>query len=195
MVDNFMVWMILTQLLYGNGYSLIAPFVPLELERKGIPGAYAGVIYAMFAVAQVIVSPIVGSMFDTIGYKNLLAGGVFLMGIAIVCFGFIKDIESNLTVIVLALICRFIQGVCVGFETTARLIIVTTDYPDQKVELIGYIDAACGTCLITGPILGSILYNQFGFKGCFLIFGGFQIVIGIITRFMLPERRKLDVSA
>ena len=168
-----MAWMIVTQLIYGNGYSLIAPFVPLELERKGIPGAYAGVIYAMFALAQVIVSPIVGSMFNTIGYRNLLAGGVFLMGIAIVAFGFIKDIESNLYVMILALICRFIQGVCVGFETTARLIIVTTDYPDQKVELIGYIDAACGSSLITGPILGSALYNYFGFKGTFLIFGGF----------------------
>ena len=107
-----------------------------------------------------------------IGHKNLLAGGVFLMGIAIVCFGFIKEIKNNFNVMVLALVCRFIQGVCVGFEQTARLIIVTTDYPDQKVELIGLLEAVIGTTLITGPIIGSALYNQFGFEGCFFIFGG-----------------------
>ena len=69
---------------------------------------------------------------------------------------------------------------------------MANDYPEQKVKLIGLLEAALGIGLITGPIIGSALYGWFGFKGCFFIFGSFEIVVGIAMRIMLPERRKKE---
>ena len=190
MVDRLMAWVLFTVILFTNAYSLIAPFVPIELERKGIPGAYSGMVYAVFAVAQVIFSPLVGKTFDRVGHKNLLAGGIVLMGIGVFCFAFIIDMERRVNVLALAFICRFFQGACAGLLVPGRMIIIVNDYPDQKLKLFGILEATMGIGLITGPIIGSAFYDWFGFKGCFFIFGGFEIVVGITMRIMLPERRK-----
>ena len=130
MLDKLMIWVLFTAIIHNNAYSLIAPFVPLEFERKHIPGAYCGMVFAMYSVPQVIFSPLVGKTFDRVGHKNLLAGGIGVMGVAIFCFGFIENMSSRVNVLVLALICRFVQGVSVAILIPARFVIATTDYPE-----------------------------------------------------------------
>ena len=46
-----------------------------------------------------------------------------------------------------------------------------------------------GFGLVVGPIIGSTLYSLFGFKGTFFVYGGFEVILGIIMRLTLPDRR------
>ena len=46
-----------------------------------------------------------------------------------------------------------------------------------------------GLGLVMGPIIGSALYSVLGFKGTFYVFGVFVLMIAVIMRFKLPERR------
>ena len=91
MYETLVIWILLTSCIHNSAYSLIAPFLRLALERNHIPPSYSGMIFATFSVAIIIFSPLVGKVFDRIGHKNLLAGGIGVMGVAIVCFGFIEN--------------------------------------------------------------------------------------------------------
>ena len=57
------------------------------------------------------------------------------------------------------------------------------------MEILGLIEAMIGLGLVIGPIIGSTLYSLFGFKGTFYVYGGFEVVLAIIMRINLPERR------
>ena len=46
-----------------------------------------------------------------------------------------------------------------------------------------------GLGLVVGPIIGSTLYSLFGFKGTFYVYGGFEVLLGIVMKIKLPERR------
>ena len=49
-----------TNCLNATTYSVVAPLLPLELERKGIEGAYVGVIFALYSVGNILWAPVVG---------------------------------------------------------------------------------------------------------------------------------------
>ena len=190
MHDKLVIWMLLTCCVHNNAYSLIAPFLPLEFERKGIHSAYTGLVFAIFSIPIVLFSPIFGRIFDRIGHKNLLAGGIGVMGLAIISFGFIEHMTNRVNIIMFAFILRFIQGLSVSFLLPAYFTISTTDYPERKVEILGLIEAMIGLGLVIGPIIGSTLYSLFGFKGTFYVYGSFEILLGIVMRITLPDRRQ-----
>ena len=42
----------------NNGaYSVIAPLIPIEFERKGVTGIYTGIVFAMFSVGVILMAP------------------------------------------------------------------------------------------------------------------------------------------
>jgi MFS family permease len=65
---------------------------------------------------------------------------------------------------------------------TTCYFIATSDYPECKEVLIGYIEAVMGIGLILGPIIGSVLYAGFGFEWTFYIYGAFLFVFSLAIR-------------
>ena len=45
-----------------------------------------------------------------------------------------------------------------------------------------------GLGLITGPLIGSILFSIFGFKWTFFVYGGAEVLLAIVVKFYLTER-------
>ena len=133
------IWVISSACIHNIAYSFIAPLLPLEFERKQIPAIYIGMVFAIFSVAQIIFSPFVGKLFDRVGHKNLIGGGIGVMGTAIVCFGFIEPMTNRVNILVVAFICRFVQGVSYAFLLPSYYTIATTDYPEKKEEILGMI--------------------------------------------------------
>ena len=92
-------------------YGLASPFLPTLLDELGVASTWTGVIFAIYAVAGAITSPIVGAVIDSCGHAKLLAFGTILMAIACTCFGFGKYIDdSNTNVIIMAICVRIVQG-------------------------------------------------------------------------------------
>ena len=69
-----------------------------------------GLIFALYSVAVIFISPVVGSHVDTVGHKNFLSIGIGLMGIAFIFFGFIEVMESQPAILALGCVLRFFQG-------------------------------------------------------------------------------------
>ena len=89
MYEPLVIWIVLSSCVHNIAYSVIAPFLPLEFESKGIPPVYSGAVFAIFALAGLLVLPFFARVFERLGHKNLLAVGFGATGIAIVGFGFI----------------------------------------------------------------------------------------------------------
>ena len=47
------------QILSVSAYSIIAPFLPLEFQRKEIPEEVSGYIFGMFSLMVIVASPFI----------------------------------------------------------------------------------------------------------------------------------------
>jgi MFS family permease len=70
------ICLVLANILSNSCYSLVVPFLPLELQKWGIDLSLIGYIFAIYSTAVIIGSPIVGKALTTIGRKVILIGGL-----------------------------------------------------------------------------------------------------------------------
>lgn len=68
-------------------YSLVLPFLPTELAKLGLGIDLIGYIFAVFSIAGLVGSPLVGHMMGTIGRRLVLVIGLFLMGVSMFFYG------------------------------------------------------------------------------------------------------------
>ena len=108
MVDRTIVWILICTFISNSAYALVAPFLPLEFEAKGISDYYIGLIFAVYSVAVVICSPMIGMTVEQMGTTNLISAGVAVMGLSFVCFGFIESLEKQVHILTLGFTLRFI---------------------------------------------------------------------------------------
>ena len=90
-----MLIMLLINSLIANGsYVLIAPFLPLEFESKGVSQEMVGIIFAAFPVGTVVASPIVGAALEDTGRMMWLVGGTITTGTIFLTFGLMSTMEN-----------------------------------------------------------------------------------------------------
>lgn len=164
--------LILANILSNSCYSLVVPFLPLELKDWGIDVSVIGYIFCMYSVAVIIGSPIVGKVMMKVGRKNILIGGIFSMGVSMIGFGLTPLAPSLLLFTILAFIFRFLQGMSSWSIQTTSYAIVAMTFPDEQEKYIALIETAVGVGLILGPVLGSAIYAFSGFSMTFFIIGG-----------------------
>ena len=94
--------------LSNSAYAIIAPFLPFEFKKKEIDQTWIGYIFAIYSVAVVMCSPLVGKMIAILGRRNLIVFGMLLMGTSFIVFGCITELENREAFITLALLNRFL---------------------------------------------------------------------------------------
>ena len=107
-MEPTIVWILICTFISNSAYALVAPFLPLEFADKGISSHYIGLIFAIYSVAVVICSPLVGVTVSKMGTTNLISGGVAIMGTSFVCFGFIEAMDKQIHILSLGFTLRFI---------------------------------------------------------------------------------------
>ena len=88
------VWICICTLISNSAYALIAPFLPIELEHKGVVGGWVGAIFGVYSISVVLASVALGNFINSVGSANLIALGIFFMGTTFVLMGFIDDCHS-----------------------------------------------------------------------------------------------------
>ena len=91
-----------------SAYSIPAPFMPLEFERKGIDQITTGWIFAIYSLAIVLFSPLVPSFITRYGRRTPLMLGMILLGVSFIMFGLLQLISSTIIYIIIAMLCRFL---------------------------------------------------------------------------------------
>ena len=175
--------------------ALCAPFLPLELEKKGLSGTYVGIIFSLYAVGQIVISPVISKVIDKVGPSNLLALSMGLMGVTFIGFGFIEISEKRTNVLALALILRLMQGMCCGSSYITCLTIAANEYPENREKIVGLLSVGGSLGLIAGPLAGSTIYNMLGFSDTFFAYGGFQATLALLLKLKIPDREEKQKTA
>ena len=87
-------------------YALASLFLPTVFAEKSIPGAWVGLVFSMYSIAVVLVSPFIGTLLNKVGFANLIFIGLILMGISIVPVGFLKEVENDSWTLFLGILLR-----------------------------------------------------------------------------------------
>ena len=144
------------------GLGIISPFLPVFAARHKINGFWLGMIFAGFGISRAVIMPFVGRVSDRGGRKIFVTSGLFLY--TIISLFYVPTLnEYTLTIV------RMLRGLAAGMIIPIILAYVG-DISEKGKE--GFTTGAMNTAfylgLGSGPLLGGILHEAFGFDAVFI---------------------------
>jgi MFS family permease len=168
-------------------YAAIAPLLPDYVDEFGLSHAEAGILAAAYAAGTLLASLPAGLVATRVGPRRTVIGGLMLLGVSSVAFGFGEAI-------LLLDLARFAQGVAGALIWSGALTwLIAATPPERRGSVIG---TALGTAIagaLIGPVLGSIAAEV----GTELVFGavfGIASLLAVVAARM-PEARRPESQA
>ena len=62
------------------------------------------------------------------------------------------------------------------------------EFQKEREKYVGYCQSVVGIGLMSGPVIGSVLYSNLGFGLTFGVFALLLLICGIMVGFLLPSR-------
>ena len=182
-----------------KNYALLTVFLVVMIDLIGfgivLPGleAYAadfrasplfvGLIYSSYSFAQLIFSPVWGSLSDRIGRRPIMMTSTLGASTAYLLFAFSKSLG-------MLLFCRVFAGIMAGNISTAQAYVADVTDDKDRAKGMGLIGAAFGIGFVIGPALGGIIMKFFP-ANPYQIIGelaaGLSLLSFLLVIFFLPE--------
>ena len=187
----FIVFTALIRFFIGSVASLQAPFFPAESETHDLKAFEYGTIIALFDLSVTIFSPIWGYYLTE---KNGLFAyklAPFIVGISCVLFGFVKYLNHKEFYIFVCSIIRISEGIgkSLFFVCYFKL---TKLYFEEVDDILSVMQGFAGAGCITGPLLGGIIFDAWGFTGTFLSIGGLITVTAFLAVMFVKQLPHID---
>jgi DHA1 family multidrug resistance protein-like MFS transporter len=175
------------------GIGLIVPVMPSFMDIMHLSGKTMGYLVAVYAMAQLLMSPFAGRWVDRYGRKKIIIIGLFLFGVSELIFG----LGTNVVVLYIS---RILGGISAAFimpGVTAYVADITS--VRERPKAMGYISAAISTGYIIGPGIGGFI-AEYGIRMPFFFASAIAILACIPSIFILKEepltKEKItDISA
>lgn len=141
------------------GFTLVIPFLPYFIqelgEAQGITDVgsrdlWVGITVGIYAFAQFLMTPVLGSLSDRYGRRPILLVGLVGNTIFFAVFGMAGALW-------VALLARFLAGCANGNIAVARAYVGDISDDHQLARRMGMIGAAFGLGFMIGPFVGGVL--------------------------------------
>ncbi|ARK24394.1 MFS transporter [Sporosarcina sp. P37] len=179
--ESITLGLLLTNLLIAFlGIGLVIPVMPRLMNELHITGTVVGYMVAIFAMAQLLASPISGRWVDTFGRKKMIVAGLVIFSSSEFLFG----IGQTLPVLFAS---RILGGISAAFimpAVTAFIADITT--METRSKALGFMSAAISTGFILGPGIGGFLAG-FGTRVPFFFAGGLALFAAVFSFIVLRE--------
>lgn len=163
------------------GIGLVIPVMPSFMNMMHLSGKTMGYLVAVFAVAQLLMSPLAGRWVDRYGRKKIIIIGLFLFSVSELVFG----LAGNAAMLYIS---RLLGGVSAAFITpgvTAYVADITSI--QERPKAMGYVSAAISTGFIIGPGIGGFI-AEYGIRMPFYFAAGIAFFACILSVFILKEQ-------
>ncbi len=171
--------MALTVLIDFTGFGLVLPWLPFWAERLGANATMVGLLVTIYALAQFIFTPILGSLSDRYGRKPVILTSLIIEAISLALSG----LAWTLPILALA---RFIGGLGASNIGSAQAVVSDITPPHERARGMGMIGASIGLGFVIGPALGGVL-APFGPRFIFLAAAVIAAINALLVLFFLPE--------
>ena len=170
-----------------GSFGIIIPILPAYLLSIGQAGTAAGLMIAIFAGAQLVMSPIAGKWADKYGRRVMIIAGLSLLALSMFVFYF----SDSIGILYLS---RVIGGVGAALLVPAIFAYVADiTTMDQRAKGNSYISAAMSLGIVIGPGIGGFLAD-FGLKLPLLISAIIGVFAVIFSAVMLKESMEEKVE-
>ena len=169
------------------GFALIVPLLPFYATEFGADAFTVGILMGIFAVGQMIASPLWGRLSDRVGRKRVM---IWSQAISAFAFALFAAADS----VVLLLACRFLQGVGAGSLGAVNAFVSDAVRPEERAKALGWITACTSAGVMVGPAIGSLTVG-FGRWVPGLIAAGFCAVNIVFTTIWLTDARRPTAPA
>ena len=163
-------------------YALASLFLPVVFKEKDIAGFWVGLVFAMYSIAGIIISPVIGTILHRMGSSNFIAFGLVLMGLSIIPLSYLVKIENDTGAVAFALFLRAMQGTASASINTTNYGMAATKYADKTQLVMGLLECSVGVGLVLGLMGGSVIYDTMGYEAVFFTFGSLLLVMAIVSR-------------
>lgn len=171
-----------SSVLFMASFSMIIPELPDFLRAMGGQD-YIGYIVGLFTVSAALSRPISGVLTDKSGRIKIMLFGSAITTIAGLLYPFAQTVWLFLSL-------RFIHGLSTGFRPTASTTYLTDIVPRQRRgEAMGYLGMAGSIGMAMGPVLGSVIREEFSFEMMFYT----STLLGLLS-FLLTLRLKETIQ-
>lgn len=154
------------------GVGIIWPVLPNLIEQMAGGGTaqaayYYGIIGTLYAGAQFLLSPLIGSLSDRFGRRPILIASQLGLALDYLITAFAP------TLLWLAF-ARLVGGVLGATMSAANAYMTDLSEPDERARNFGFLGAAFGLGFIAGPLIG-------GFLGAYDLRLPFMVAAGICS--------------
>ncbi|MBF6592142.1 MAG: MFS transporter [Ktedonobacterales bacterium] len=176
------VLMALTIFVDFTGFGLIIPLLPFWAKRLGADAFGVGLVLTVYALAQLLFTPILGSLSDRYGRRPII-----LASLGIEACGFaLTALSGSLPLLLLA---RFVGGLGASNIGSAQAVVADVTPPEGRARGMGLIGAAIGLGFVVGPALGGTLATH-GLATPFWVGMGVALANTLLVARFLPETRR-----
>ncbi len=166
-----------------TGFGIIWPVFARRLGEAEQGVQTLSMMTLAFALCQLAISPFAGSLGDRIGRKPLVITA--LAGYAVVNVGFIFATNTWAFIGL-----RGVEGaVTAGLFPASMAVVADIIPPSKRAQWTGIVGASFGAGFIFGPVVGGLLYDNFGYEMVFGLSAAVAAVGLVFTFIMLPETR------
>lgn len=162
------------------GIGLVIPVLPTLMNELHITGKVVGYLVAVFALAQLVVSPFAGRLVDTLGRKKMIVIGLFFFSFSELLFAVGETIH-------VLFISRMLGGVSAAFimpAVTAFIADITTI--EERPKALGFMSASISTGFIIGPGIGGFL-AELGTRIPFFSAAMMALIAAVLSIILLRE--------
>ncbi|WP_008339198.1 MFS transporter [Alicyclobacillus acidocaldarius] len=167
------------------GMSQIIPFIPLYLAELGLHTErsidhWSSWVFSAQFVTSFMFQPIWGSLADRYGRKPMLLRAGFGMGVMTALMGLVGAPWQ-------LLVLRLVNGVFSGFIAMAISLQASVTPAENAGRALGTLQTGNIAGSLIGPLVGGLLAEWLGFRGCFFFTGAMLVLASLIVLLFVHE--------
>lgn len=187
-----LIILFITLVIIMMGFGMVIPVIPFMIEKFGASGSELGFLMAIYAMMQLIFSPIWGEISDRYGRRPVLLIGLIGNGLSMLGMGLANSIWMLFTA-------RALAGMLASatIPTSYAYVSDTTTKEDRGAGM-GVIGAAFGVGMVLGPGFSGLLAERTlelpFFVGAFLSLFAIAVVYFFLPESLPEEERKTTTT-
>lgn len=156
--------------------GMLVPLLPTFIEDELGGGEVGiGLAVAMFALAAIVVRPVIGRLIEVYGRQAMMIAGALIAAAAGGLTAFVDSLGPLLAL-------RAVAGVGeAALFVGAATIVTDLAPPDRRAEAASYFSVAVFTGLGVGPVLGELALDGDRYAPAFLVAGGFAVLAAVLA--------------
>lgn len=167
-------------------YSAVVPVLPAYAQQHGASSLAIGVLFASYAVALLVMTPVVGLLSDRLGHRGPVIGGMVGLTLATLAYAMAGSYPTLLAA-------RTLQGAAAAAVWTSGVALVAERVaPSAHGSAMGVVLASMSAGLLLGPPVTGVLGGAYGFRTPFVLFA---VAAGLccLVQLLLPRGRSRAV--